>query len=88
MIAFKDFAPQLLEKGGMFRAARFETLQEAVDAASHWCADSGIVPLNVETLLLPDIHDGNEEGSEDVHLRTGSKGTEWHQVVRVWYLAK
>jgi hypothetical protein len=88
MIAFKDFAPRLLQEGGMFSASTFETLGEAVDGASHWCAEHGILPLNVETLLLPDIHDSSEEGSEDVHLTTGDRGTEWHQIVRVWYLTK
>ncbi|HEX7901420.1 MAG TPA: hypothetical protein VF950_26915 [Planctomycetota bacterium] len=41
----------------------------------------------METVLRPDIYDSGEEGSKDVHVRT-SEPVDWHQIVRVWYLAK
>ena len=80
MIAFKDFAPQVVVKSGMFEAPAFESFQESVEAASRWCREAGIVPLNVETLLLT--------GSQEVQLPSGGRATERCQVARVWYLAK
>ena len=88
MIAFKDFAPRLTNEGGLLSHPEFQTLAEAVERASLWCGQNGIIPLNVETLLLPDIHADDAEGSADPHLVTGTSGTEWHQVVRVWYLTR
>jgi hypothetical protein len=87
MIAFKDFAPRVLKEGGVFSDSTFQTLQEAVDAASRWCEHAHVVPLNVETVLLPNMYDSEEEGSKDVHLKT-HETVDWHQIVRVWYLAK
>jgi hypothetical protein len=88
MAAFQDFAPRMTDAGGLLRAKEFLSLEETVETASRWCVENGIVPLNVETILLPDIHDDVEQGSTDVHLTTGERGTEWHQVIRVWYLTK
>jgi hypothetical protein len=88
MIAFKDFAPRMTDTGGLLGSPSFQTMEETVERASLWCEKNGVVPLNIETLLLPDIHDEGEEGSGDPHLVTGTSGTEWHQVVRVWYFTK
>ena len=87
MIAFKDFAPRVTDPGGMFSRKVFESLEAAVASASRWCENSNIVPLNVETVLLPDIYDKNQEGSKDAHVLTGNI-VKWHQIVRVWYPAK
>jgi hypothetical protein len=87
MIAFKDFAPRLTAKAGLFSPNTFETLEAAVAAASRWCEKSNVIPLNVETVVLPDIYDSDQEGSKDVHVRSGEV-VDWHQIVRVWYLAK
>lgn len=87
MIAFKDFAPRVLDKGGLLSEKTFQSLQEAVDSANRWCESQRVVPLNVETVVLPDIYDSDQEGSKDVHVRTREL-IEWHQVVRVWYLTK
>ena len=87
MIAFKDFAPRVTDPGGMFSKKGFENLEAAAVAASRWCENSDIVPLNVETVLRPDIYHKGQEGSKDAHVMTGNL-VEWHQIVRVWYLAK
>ena len=87
MIAFKDFAPRVTDPGGMFSAKVYENLEAAAAAASRWCEHSNIIPLNVETVLLPDIYDKKQEGSKDAHVMTGNI-VQWHQIVRVWYLAK
>ena len=87
MIAFKDFAPRVLDSGGLLREKTFQSLTTAVEEASTWCAHRNVIPLNVETVVLPDIYDSGQEGSKDVHVRTRDI-VEWHQIVRVWYLAK
>ena len=87
MIAFKDFAPEVTDPGGFLKSKKFQSLEAAVQSASRWCLEAGILPLNVETILLPDIYDPGQEGSKDAHVLTGNI-VEWHQIVRVWYLAK
>lgn len=87
MIAFKDFAPRMTDPGGVFSRKTFEPVTEAVESASRWCEKNNVIPLNVETVLLPDIYDKRQEGSKDAHVLTGNL-VEWHQIVRVWYLAK
>ena len=87
MIAFKDFVPKITAPAGFLKAARFESLPEVADAATRWCDGNAIVPLNVETVVLPNIHRSGEEGSGDASLETGQH-IEWNQIIRVWYLAK
>lgn len=87
MILFKDFAPERLEKGGIFKKSIFEGLQETVDRMNTWrSSDSRNKVLNIETVVLPNIHNKGEEGSADTDLRViGEVGANWHQVLRVWY---
>ena len=86
MIAFKDFAPRMTDPGGMFSKKVFESLEEAAAAASSWCQNRNIIPLNVETVLLPNV-DPARDSSKAAQTPTGNL-VDWYQIVRVWYLMK
>jgi hypothetical protein len=48
--------------------------------------NENIEVVNIETVVLPNIHDELEEGSMDTNLDTMSNSTSsWNQFVRVWY---
>ncbi|MEO0794471.1 MAG: hypothetical protein AAFX93_04895 [Verrucomicrobiota bacterium] len=86
MIKYKDFVPTVEDRGGIFREASFEELSEAVERANNWIGHHGVVVINIETVVLPNIHAENESGSEDQSLRsTGDGFSNWHQFIRVWY---
>lgn len=86
MIAFQDFVPRVKDRGGFLRAPEFDTLRAAVLEANQWIQEQNVRVFNVETVVLPNIHQAPEEGSEDVTLRTsGEMSAHWHQFVRVWY---
>jgi hypothetical protein len=42
--------------------------------------------VNIETVVLPNIHDSQEEGSQDTELWTGGESSsQWYQLLRIWY---
>ena len=82
MIGFKDFAPQVVKKG-IFKT-KFESFEAAVGAANAWMEFNDIDVVNVETVVLPRMH--QEEGTTDVALTSmGDMMDVWYQFVRVWY---
>ena len=84
MIAYKDFVPQITKSGGFFTSTEFQDLIEPVVDANDWIEANNISVINVETVVLPNMH--NEEGSEDVSIRTsGEMSAHWYQFIRVWY---
>lgn len=86
MIAFKDFVPTASTTGGFFAQAQYEMLEQTVRRANDWIKASQKKIVNVETVVLPNIHLPYEDGSTDPELRSsGDMGTHWHQFVRVWY---
>jgi hypothetical protein len=89
MIKYQDFAPQLIKRG-MLHADRMENFDAAVEVANQWIAANGIEPLNVETVVLPNITPDRSEGTSDGRVETEEAMTsvnEWYQFVRVWYRA-
>ncbi len=82
----KDFVPQK-SKGGMFKSGTIQGFQEVLDEANQWIKDNGnLSVINVETIVLPNIHDNDEEGSMDTELYTaGESASHWYQLLRVWY---
>lgn len=88
MIEFQDFVPQIIDEGGLFTNEKIQDLRSVVEDANQWVLDNNVTVLNVETVVLPNIHRKQEEGSEDVSLRSpGKSSSYWHQFVRVWYKA-
>ncbi|MCA9218200.1 MAG: hypothetical protein KDB27_34265 [Planctomycetales bacterium] len=86
MIAFKDFAPEETVAPGFLRSAEFERFESATLRASDWIEKNNVNVVNIETVVLPSIHEPHEEGSTDPQLRSsGEYSTYWYQIIRVWY---
>jgi len=84
MIQFRDFAAEITNAG--FFTNSYESLADALDKANAWLAEERVDVVNVETVVLPNIWDSDEEGTGDVDLRaSGKSSTTWHQFIRVWY---
>ena len=84
MIAFHDFEPRVLDPGGIFRRARVESLAAVMADLNTWIADQDVDAISIETVVLPHIHDRDEEGSTDPELGTKT-GSTWYPCFRVWY---
>ena len=86
MIEFKDFVADELSSAGFFKQATHESLRTVLGEVNGWIKASEVDVINVETVVLPNIHSPHEEGSEDTSLHTkGDWTSTWHQVVRVWF---
>ena len=86
MIKHIDFTPKVTKKGGLFKSTEIETFTDIVSSMNDWTSSSGKEIINIETVLLPNIHDSDEEGSEDTMLGTGRESSShWYQLIRVWY---
>lgn len=86
MIKQIDFTPAVTKKGGLFKSAKIQKFQEIVDEMNEWIESNNPNIVNIETVLLPNIHDPDEEGSEDTMLGTGRESSShWYQLIRVWY---
>jgi hypothetical protein len=85
-VAFKDFAPNI-EKQGFFKTT-YESVQDCLRRANEWIQRENPDVINIETVVLPNLWDGGEEGTEDPELTaSGEMFSSWHQFVRVWYKA-
>ena len=86
MIKYIDFTPKLTKKGGLFKSAQIETFSDIVTSMNEWISQNAFEIVNIETVLLPNIHDSDEEGSNDTMLGTGRESSShWYQLIRVWY---
>jgi len=85
-IAFKDFVPEVTQEAGFFRPPTYEQLQAAVVRTNAWINTNEAQVINMETVVLPNIHHPHEEGTADPSLHTRDDFTNhWHQFIRVWY---
>ena len=86
MVLFKDFVPERIKKSGFLSGAKYQALEDKVVEANKWASDNGFKIVNVETVVLPNIWDEDEDGSEDVDILTsGTNSSTWHQFIRIWY---
>ena len=86
MYGFYDFVPVVKEKAGFFKMPLMEQLAEPLERANAWIKEHKVNVVNIETVVLPNIHSPHEEGSTDPCLVTsGEFQTAWYQFVRVWY---
>lgn len=86
MIIKKDFTPKVTKIGGFFRATEMENFNDIVTQLNEWISASNPNIINIETVVLPNIHDPEEEGSEDTMLGAdGQNASMWYQFIRVWY---
>lgn len=83
----KDFVPAKV-KGGMFKSSKVQHFDEIVADMNKWIGENPTHKIvSVETVVLPNIHDKDEEGSEDTELWTGGESSsQWYQLIRVWYM--
>lgn len=78
-----DFVPRALQQRLLAQDV-YESVSAAVQGASVWINAHGVDVVNIETVVLPNLH--QEEGSTDASLRTsGEMSSSWHQFIRVWY---
>ncbi len=85
MIKCKDFVPEK-KKGGIFKSGSIQHFDEVLQELDEWLATEKKEIINIETVLLPNIHDSEEEGSQDTELWTGGESaSKWYQLFRVWY---
>src|SRR3954466_3855069 len=85
MLRHQDFVPHMMTPPGFFAPATFESFEAALSAANQWIKENEIQVVNVETVVLPNIWNRWEEGTEDPSLGTGESPSHWHQFIRVWY---
>ena len=85
-IAHRDFIPEMLDAGGLFRAPDFEPFERTLRRANEWIDNNHIALVNVETVVLPNVFSPGEEGTKDPALHTsGEMASRWHQFIRIWY---
>ena len=86
MIKHVDFTPKVTKKGGIFKSAQIESFQDVVDEMNEWSGQNSPNIISIETVVLPNIHESDEDGSEDTMLGTGRESSShWYQLIRVWY---
>jgi hypothetical protein len=83
MLRFRDFVPQQV-KGEWHEWKKYEDFDAAVAAAHQWLEEEGIAPLQIETVVLPNI-ELHEDGTTDGTVATVSGWASWHQFLRIWY---
>jgi len=84
-ISIKDFVPAK-SKGGVFKSSKVQQFDEVVASMNQWLEENNPSVISVETVVLPNIHDSQEEGSMDTELWTGGESaSQWYQLIRVWY---
>ncbi len=85
MIEYKDFVPRMLGPAGFLGEPEFESLEDAMEACNKWIESNGVEVINVETVVLPNLHNPLEGGSGDVNIRQNEDHvTAWNQYIRVW----
>lgn len=84
-LEFRDFAPVMLDPGGIVSPPTFEPFENAVRAANEWFRKSGVTVVNVETILLPNLTLLSDKATSGVALFRVSQDAYWYQIVRVWY---
>lgn len=84
-ISFKDFVPEKT-RGGMFKSSKIEKFGDIHLQMNEWLEQNKPQVVSIETVLLPNIHESDEEGSVDTELYTaGETSSNWYQIIRVWY---
>ncbi len=86
-IAVKDFVPEK-QKGGVFKKGSMEQFEEVLSKMNKWIEEARPKIIRFETIVLPNIHEDHEEGSQDTELWTGGESSShWYQIIRVWFHA-
>lgn len=84
MIQFKDFVPEIKKR--LFLSNDIEDLSVALERMNDWLRKNEQYQIiNIETVVLPNMHSRNEEGSIDPELSFAEYNPVWYQFFRVWY---
>ena len=83
MFNFQDFFPRITRQGIM--RTESETLSKAVQSANEWVNANRIEVINIETILLPNMTNGNTKKRAYHIAGHDFASANWIQVVRVWY---
>ena len=85
-IEVRDFVPEKA-KGSFFKSGEVQKFDAILAQVNDWIAENGNIKIvNIETVVLPNIHEAEEEGSFDTELFTGGEThSQWYQLIRVWY---
>ena len=83
MLYFRDFVPKMMHGA---QEDEYESFGQALEAANAWMKEHRVKPINVETVVLPNMWNPGEEGTVDGELSTSSQvSTTWHQFLRIWF---
>jgi hypothetical protein len=83
-----DFVPEKA-KGSLFKSGETQKFEAILNQVNEWIASNDVKIVNLETIVLPNIHEAEEEGSFDTELFTGGEThSQWYQLIRVWYRQK
>lgn len=85
MLAHQDFVPKQLAAAAFLKAAEYESFEAAVKAADEWISQNHIDVINVETVVLPNIHAWGQGSSAAAYHQPDNFGASWFQFIRVWY---
>lgn len=84
MIQFIDFVPDI--KKNFLVANDIESLESTMRRMNEWIRrNESYEIINIETVVLPNMHGRSEEGSEDPELYFTEYRPAWYQFLRVWY---
>ncbi|MFY0651014.1 MAG: hypothetical protein JXQ96_03225 [Cyclobacteriaceae bacterium] len=87
-VEVKDFVPEKA-KGSFFKSGEIQKFEAIQSQLNDWLQTNDVKVVNIETLLLPNIHEADEEGSFDTELFTGGEThSQWYQIIRLWYIKK
>ncbi|MCK6474537.1 MAG: hypothetical protein L6R28_22700 [Planctomycetes bacterium] len=86
MFDYRDFHPEVIQFDGWLTREHTAAFETAMKEANAWVEEHEVEVINIETVVLPNIHESDEEGSEDGSLWTGGESSStWNQVLRVWF---
>ncbi len=92
LLKFKDFVPEQITPQSVWNArGEYRSLLSSLTEANTWIVNHPNIDLiNIETVVLPNIHSPKEEGSQDPELVAISSSTSsaWYQFIRVWYIER
>ena len=85
MIKYKDFVPKFEKRDWVQTPKDFQDFHELLPEINDWLEGDSRRLINIETVVLPNIHKLKEKGSKDTDLMMSGSYDRWHQFVRVWY---
>ncbi|MEL6625460.1 MAG: hypothetical protein AAFQ83_14150 [Bacteroidota bacterium] len=85
MIKYKDFVPKYEKRDWVQTPKDFQDFHELLPEINDWLEGDSRRLINIETVVLPNIHKHKERGSKDTDLMMSGSYDRWHQFVRVWY---